>query len=193
MNGKILLISGTPGTGKTTLAKIVCKKQDFKYINLTTLVVKERLYEKTDEIRKTKIVDENKVKAFLKNIVEKSDRKIVLDSHIADIVPSNILMKAIILRSDPDVLVERLKQRGWVWEKILENVQAEILDVCLIEALTAYPKELIYEIDTSSLNMENSVKAIIDIISGKGEKYRYGKINWLTKLASQNKLEKYFH
>ena len=37
---KVIIISGTPGTGKTTLAKKLAKKLDFEYIDINKIIKK---------------------------------------------------------------------------------------------------------------------------------------------------------
>ena len=55
----------------------------------------------------------------------------------------------IILRCRPDILKSRLVKRGYRGEKIQENVEAEALDVILVETLEIHPPGHILEIDTT--------------------------------------------
>ncbi|NOX71821.1 MAG: AAA family ATPase, partial [Candidatus Micrarchaeota archaeon] len=53
----IIAISGTPGTGKTTIAKKLAKELGFEYVSLNELAEELNLYEDFDEKRNTKIVN----------------------------------------------------------------------------------------------------------------------------------------
>ncbi|MHA1237949.1 MAG: adenylate kinase family protein [Candidatus Odinarchaeia archaeon] len=192
MQGKIILISGTPGTGKTTVARKLSEITGFPYLNLTETVIENKLYAGEDKERETKIVELSKIWDFLKNFLKEACSNIILDSHLGDAAPPENLLKAIILRAHPSILEKRLKQRGWRWSKILENIQAEILDVCLIEALNAYSKSRVYEIDTSKLEPDKTVSIVLRIIEGAEEMYRAGGINWLGVLEEEGKLSQYF-
>ncbi|MEE9151883.1 MAG: NMP kinase, partial [Thermoplasmata archaeon] len=83
---------------------------------------------------------------------------------------------AIILRCDPLVLEERLREKKWPEKKIRENVGAEILDVIKVEAFEVLDK--VYEIDTTHKNSEEVTDAIEEIIEGN---YEEPHIDWLDK------------
>ena len=85
--------------------------------------------------------------------------------------------KLIILRCRPDVLKERLNGRGYSPEKIRENVEAEALDVILIEAVNAYQPEQIFEIDTTNINAEKTADLILAFTEGKLPA-AFGSIDW---------------
>lgn len=49
--GKAIVISGTPGVGKTLVATRLASRLGLSYINLSDLVVRESLYIDVDEVR----------------------------------------------------------------------------------------------------------------------------------------------
>lgn len=55
-------------------------------------------------------------------------------------------------------------------------------------------KSPIYEIDTTHLTIDSVAIIIMDIIvnNKNGEKFVIGKIDWLEKLASENRLSEFF-
>jgi len=59
---------------------------------------------------------------------------------------------------------------------VKENLEAEALDVCLVEAVERYDE--VYELDTTGRSPEETAAAVEEIIKGKGGKYRPGKIDW---------------
>ncbi len=66
---KTIIVSGTPGTGKTTLSKELAKKLNFYYLGVNKIVKKYNISEGYDKKRKTKIIDVKKLnRALVKEI-----------------------------------------------------------------------------------------------------------------------------
>jgi adenylate kinase len=139
----ILLISGTPATGKTAVAQILGEKLGWKVISLNEFAAERNLHCGYDEKRKAKIVDIDRVKEEVGRIVEKEEN-LILESHYAHEMPGETV---VILRVNPDELRKRGKEKQWWFEKIEENVISEIMEVCKTEALEMGKK--VIEIDTT--------------------------------------------
>jgi adenylate kinase len=90
----------------------------------------------------------------------------------------------IVLRCNPLTLKKRLRNRGWSEEKVLENVEAEVVDTILMEALRC--KE-VYEIDTTNMKSEEVANAIERILKRKGESFSFkpGRIDWIREVGNQ--------
>ncbi len=186
---RAIVITGTPGTGKTSVAKRVAEILKALHIDLSKLVIDEQLYVDYDEERASFIIDEEKVIEKLKKLINENDL-VIIDSHYGEIVPKEYVDKVIVLRTDPEILEERLKKKGWWWEKIRENIEAEILSICTMNAINVFGEEKVYEVDTSSKDIEETVREVIEII--KGVRKEYGlKYDWLS-LKPVDKLAKYF-
>ena len=54
---KILIVTGSPGTGKTTVAKRMAKKLKADYIDVNEIIDKYNLAVGYDKERKSKIID----------------------------------------------------------------------------------------------------------------------------------------
>ena len=50
---KVIIITGTPGTGKTTLAKIIAKDFNYEYIDVNKIINKYKIVQAYDKKRKT--------------------------------------------------------------------------------------------------------------------------------------------
>jgi len=188
----VILISGTPGTGKSTISTYLSKVLSAKYIDVGKFAIMEKLYSSYDEDRQSFIVDIERLQKRLKEIIEEEGNDIILDTHIVDVVPSNYVDFVIILRTDPRILEKRLQKKGYPKKKVKENVQAEILGTCTYHAVNYYGKDRVYELDTSLINVDTIIRQILEIINGKGTKYRVGRIDWLEILEKANLLRKYF-
>ncbi|MFX1294315.1 MAG: adenylate kinase family protein [Promethearchaeota archaeon] len=187
----VIIISGTPGTGKTSVARELKEWYSALHINLTDLAIENNLIIKNDVDRETKIVDLGKLIPFLENLIKSHSSNIIIEGHYADIVPDSLISIIIILRTNPHVLERRLKEKQFSFSKIQENLQSEILGSCTSAALETHKRKKIYEVDNSNISVQKTVK-LIQIFIEKKPPSNVGKINWMHKLEENNELLKYF-
>ncbi|MFH1053406.1 MAG: adenylate kinase family protein [Candidatus Woesearchaeota archaeon] len=157
---KVIIVTGTPGTGKTETAKKISKIFDFIYVDVNKVIKNNKLSEGIDKKRKTNIIDTNKLAKALINLIQKSEESLVIDSHLSHFVPNKYVDLCIVTKCDLNVLEKRLKKRSYGKGKVRENLDAEIFDICYNEAKEKGHKILV--IDTSKriprkfLNPESS-------------------------------------
>ena len=194
----IILISGTPGTGKSSVSKQIANEINARVISLNLLARSERLISEYDEKRETWVINEEKLRKKTLNLIKQAKNDnvevLIIEGHFADIIPEKYVDLIIILRCEPSILGQRLRKRGYKEKKIKENIQSEILGNCTNFIIESKVKKPIYEIDTSKLSINELRDEIIGILLNKEhcEKYRLGQIDWLEKLFSSNQLMKYF-
>lgn len=157
-----IAVTGTPATGKTTLSQLY-REEGLEVIHLTEYVKQEGLGEEGEEEFE---VDVDEMREALRD--ESFD---VIEGHLAHHVPVDI---CVVLRTRPDELRERLEQRDYSDEKIEENVQSEILDVVLSEAVEQ--QETVVEVDTTDRRPEEVFKEVKRKVE-KGEN-DYGDFDW---------------
>ena len=153
----IIIVTGTPCTGKTDLAKAIAKEKGFTYIDVNTIIDSQGLKESYDKERDTYIVDEEKLVAALKDKI-KEGKDYVIDSHMSHELPANLVDKCIVTKCDIKVLKKRLEKRGYSEAKVKENLDAEIFDICFNEATEKGHKVTV--IDTSNKSAEDLAKEI---------------------------------
>ncbi|MFH1065598.1 MAG: adenylate kinase family protein [Nanoarchaeota archaeon] len=155
----VIIITGTPGTGKTELAKEIAKN-GFEYVDANKVIDENKLIESFDKKRDTNVVDEKKLAdAFVKLIKSKKAHKLIIDSHMSHCVPSKYVDVCIVTKCDLKVLKKRLEKKGYSKEKVRENLDAEIFDVCLNESMESGHNLLI--VDTTKRNPKELAKALL--------------------------------
>jgi adenylate kinase len=195
---KIVIISGTPGTGKTTLSKEISRKIKAKLISLNDLVIQKDLFVKFDSNRETFVINEDKlidnVLKLIESYASEKNDFVLIESHFSDIIPSNLIDCVIVLRCHPDELLRRLKKKGYNERKIIENIQSEILGNCVNYFINKNLKIPILEIDTTNITTKSLVRIMIGIIAEEKniDQYYIGRIDWLEKLFQQNRLNEFF-
>ena len=166
----IVTISGSPGTGKTLMARYLSKTTGFSLVEVKKLKIRHGY----DRKRKSRIINPSVLKKKIREMAGSCGNLIVegIPSHSAK---SDIV---IILRCRPDILRRRLRKRKWPEKKIIENVQAEILDAITIDALEE--NRNVYEIDTSGIPATKAAAIAMKIIEKPRARKRYmaGKIDW---------------
>ena len=133
----IICVTGTPGCGKTRLAKRIALKKKLLYVPLNDILRNEGIYERYDQKFHSYVVDEKKVRKILIGLVRAArmlGNGLVIDSHLSHEVPGRYADECIVVKCELKTLKNRLKKRGYSERKIRENLDAEILDVCLVEA-----------------------------------------------------------
>ncbi|MBD3389038.1 MAG: AAA family ATPase [Candidatus Altiarchaeales archaeon] len=142
MERTVLAVTGVPCTGKTTLSRELGERLRMKVLDLTREVEERGLCESYDEMRDTKTVD---VELLRKHLSENTNGDMILDgllSHHLDVT------HVLVLRCNPLTLYQRMVERGYSREKIVENLEAEYTGVILYESLGLC--ENVLEVDNTS-------------------------------------------
>jgi adenylate kinase len=192
MAKRVILLTGTPCVGKSSVARLLCVKLDAFYVNLTELALRENLVSGKDLERNSIIVDERRMARKISEIIEKCDKEdVIVDGHYAvNVVPKNFVSYVFVLRRDPVELKGFMEKAGFSGLKLWENLASEILDVCLVDALKVHGKEKVCELDVTGKSVEEVVNEILNILMGRG-KCRVGIVDWLGKLESEGLLDEF--
>ncbi len=177
----IISITGTPGVGKTTLSKFLSKKLGYSVIHITDFVREKNLSSGYDKSFKAMIVDVKKLNREMKRFLKNKDN-LIIDGHLSHFIPSDITF---VIRLDPSLLARRLKRRGYLRKKILENIEAELLDVIYAEALNN--SKNVIQINATSKKREKIINQMLSAIKGR---FKGDQVDWLSKYSDVRKFER---
>lgn len=185
----IIIVTGTSGVGKTIFSEKLAEILGLKYISVNDIIFENNFVTGYDKERDSYIVDEDGARLFIESMLRKKDN-IVFDGHVAvHVVPCEYVDLCVVLRCNPYILWDRLLERGFKEDKVRENVQAEILDVIMVEALEKCGDKVV-QLNTSK-NVIDKLKYLVDMIKG-GQRIESDKVDWLGYITQRNDLKKFF-
>ena len=154
-----ILVTGTPGTGKTTTAQQAAEKTGLRYINVGDVVKEKMCYEGRDEEFDTYILDEEKLCDELEEIMRVGGN--IVDFHSPEIFPEDWFELVLVLRTDTEQLFDRLSERGYNEKKRNENMECEIMQIVLEAARESYEEHVVHELASNTIaDMESNVTRI---------------------------------
>jgi len=179
----MLVLTGNPGVGKHTVAEELAKTLDYEIVDINKEALKAGMPKQDDSIN----VDVGQMKILLKDrLVEKS----LIVGHLAIYVVSKTqVSKAIVLRKSPYDLIQIYEKRNYVDKKKNDNLGSEILGVIAYDSIEKFGEEKTFQINTTSLTVEEITKKIEGVINGtsKGDT-----VDWLADITKKNDLRKFF-
>ncbi len=163
-----ILITGSPGTGKTQISKELANIAQLLYIDVKGIINNHK--EAIDRVEDGELVINEKLKKILSKELPKD---CIFETHLIEYCPKPDVL--IILRTKPSALKKRLMLRKYSSQKIRDNLEVEILDYF---AQSVNWKEVI-EYDSSNGSAKNNAKKIWALI--KLKKYNKGSIKYAEK------------
>ncbi len=157
----LIVITGVPGVGKSTLSKKLSKSKNYTCIDCNEIAINEKCVKgktKKGEL----IVNLQKLRTeLLKKIKSVSlSNGVIVEGHLACEIklPASVVL---VLRCHPSILRKRLAKREYNTQKINNNLLAELLDYCLVQSEINYKSIPIVSIDnTKPKSIEKIIKQI---------------------------------
>lgn len=175
---RVFIITGTPGTGKTTVSQSLSTILPAHHIELSKYSKENGYILEEDFERNTSIVDMDALRMAL--LEEIRDKEVVtIDGHYGqDLMDTTLVERVIILRKQPWDLKPVLEKRGYSNKKIWENLEAEIMGIITHQTIELFPLRKIIEVNTSEKTPDQSTEEILALIDG--ENRDLNPIDWVT-------------
>jgi adenylate kinase len=138
----LVALSGTPGTGKTSLLRAFREAvpgdgQNYLSVELNSFVREQGLIIGEDPLRGSQEVDVSRLaEVFREKVLQGKDGKlpslVLVEGHLSHLLKPDLCL---LLRCKPSVLEGRLAARGYPEGKVRENLEAEALNIIRDEYL----------------------------------------------------------
>jgi adenylate kinase len=190
-----LVITGNPGVGKHTSAKIIAEKIDAEIIDINNVAIDNNAIGKNTDLGFE--VDVKRLVRLLEKLL-KIKGNLVIVGHLAPYVlkPSGISLVAVLRRS-PYELEKTLKKREYSVDKVRENVASEILGTSLYDSLKTFGKRKVAEFDTTGKTPDETADEILAALQ-KNTKSRSRSrskllgIDWLILVSENGDMQRFF-
>lgn len=188
-----MVITGNPGVGKHTSAKIIAERINGEIIDINEVAIDNNATgEKTDLGLDVNV--KRLVRLLEKLLKTKGD--LVLVGHLAPYVlkPAGISLVAVLRRS-PYELEKTLKKRGYSVDKVKENVASEILGTSLYDSLQTFGKRKVAEFDTTDKSPEETADEILAAMQKNTKPKSKPKllgIDWLILVSENGDMRRFF-
>ncbi|MEW6603375.1 MAG: AAA family ATPase [Thermoproteota archaeon] len=182
-----LVITGNPGVGKHTSAKIIAEKTGAEVIDINRVAIdNDAIAEKTEFGFE---IDVKKLGRQLARMLKGKKDQIVV-GHLAPYVlkRADISMVAVLRRS-PYELEKTLQKRGYDHYKVKENLASEILGVSLYDSVKTFGKRKVVEFDTTDKTPEQTTDEIMRALR---KKPKAAGIDWLAMVSENDDMKKFF-
>lgn len=116
----------------------------------------------------------------MKSILDEADGVIIDTGYVGGLIPRNKNTFAIIVRLDPVILSKRLERRRWSRRKAWENIEAELIDIALADAVAWLGKSRVAQIDSTGMSRSALVVDAMRLLSARRKKH-FASVDWLEK------------
>jgi adenylate kinase len=184
----VIGITGTPGTGKKTVGRLLAKFLNYDFFDLNQIAIEKNAIIGKDE--HGFIANLYLLRKYTRKAI-KGKKAVVVGHLLPSIFSKREVRFVAVLRCSPFELERRFKSRNYNDKKIKENVASEILGLCAYDALKKFGKEKVAEFDTTSRDANDVAKEIIKVINGEVPK-KVGFIDWLSIFENSEQLSRFF-
>ncbi|XP_055389581.1 adenylate kinase isoenzyme 6 homolog isoform X2 [Condylostylus longicornis] len=152
-----ILITGTPGVGKSTLCDKLAEKLNFEWHDISKIAKENDFIESYDEDYECPVIDEEKLLDYLEPIITRGGN--IIEYHGCDFFPERFFDIIYVIRCNNTILYDRLKERNYNEKKLRSNIECEIFQTILDEAKDSYDESIVFELKCETTDdVDNNVK-----------------------------------
>ena len=176
-DGFRLALTGTPGTGKSTVAQML-SSDGYEVIAVESLAEQYGLSGEIDPSDGVRVIDTGALHDVLAPAWESSpDGVVVVDGHLSHHLPCDAVA---VLRCSPEIIESRLVSRGYSADKVQANYEWELLGGAWNEREGDAPW---CEFDTSHSGVNSVVDSLADWIADGFKPASPGSvIDWVARM-----------
>jgi len=173
----IVWVAGTPGVGKTTVGRLLAERLGYGFTDLPE-IVRRMGFGELDPESGAVLLTSRTVRMIVEKYVGDNG---VLSSHLVVKVPGRRVV-CIVLRLNPLVLVKRLRSRGYGVAKVLENVEAEFVGAVYSDAVKAFGRRNVYQVNVTGIRATAAAGKCLRILEGG---WVGDDVDWLSDLPKR--------
>ncbi|XP_068626213.1 adenylate kinase isoenzyme 6 homolog [Battus philenor] len=162
-----ILITGTPGVGKSTICKMLSERTKFSWREVSKLAEEYNCLDEFDPVYQCPILNDDKILDVMEGMMTKGGN--IVDYHGSEFFPERWFDGVFVIRTNNTVLFDRLTERGYSEKKLEDNIQCEIFEVLLEEAQNSYKPEIVMELQNDT---QEQLIANVDTIIAWIEKWK---------------------
>ncbi|KYN01876.1 PREDICTED: adenylate kinase isoenzyme 6 [Cyphomyrmex costatus] len=154
-----ILICGTPGTGKSTMAQTLQEKTKLNWVDISKVAIETGCVSEYDEELQCSVLNEDALLQLMEKLMRRGGQ--IVDYHSADLFPESWFDIVFVLRTNNTILYDRLQARGYSKKKLESNIEAEIFEIVIQEARDLFEPELVHELTNDTPDeLMNSIDRI---------------------------------
>ena len=179
--GRFFGITGTPGTGKKSIAPVVSARLGIPCLSLNELAIAGR--GGGDSTRELEV----DVALLRRRLLKAARGRCVVHGHLLpDVLQKRDVDKVVVLRCDPSALKQRLRGRGYPPSKVTANVEAELIGLISASSIAKFGRGRVVELNTTSIGAREAAQRVVRLL-GK-TRSPSAAIDWIGTYGSAVKL-----
>ena len=177
----VIGVTGTPGTGKKSVAPLVARKLGLECIGINDFARSAGLDNASDTGGE---VDTQELR---RRFEQEVSGKVLAYGHLLPyVLRRGSVRRVAVLRCEPGVLKDRLRARRYPLQKWVQNVEAELIGLVSSDTYDAFGGGRTFEVDTTFTSPEEAASVVLACVGGSGPDSP--RIDWTTNYDSGAKL-----